>query len=146
MVSSRGPSLVRRLLDHDRVEGDPPALSGQDDIPDVAELVDQIDTGRAPVVHDVSRPVLAERLPAQRWHQADDEHYRALVRAATETIAVLVPAPLRRATDPVTVRTRQGPRTYRPCTRAHRLIVLAGLVPVSCTRCRLDPPEGAEHP
>lgn len=143
---SRGPSLVRRLLDHDRVEGDPSALSGQDDIPDVAELIDQIGTARAPVVHDVSRAVLAERLPAQRWHQADDEHYRALVRAATETLAVLVPAPLRSPSDPVTVRTRRGYRTYRPCSRAHRLIVLAGLLPIACTRCRLDPPEGAEQP
>lgn len=95
---------------------------------------------------ETSVAVLPERLPPQRWHQGDDEHYRALVRAATETLAVLVPAPVRRASDPVTVRTRQGSRTYRPCGRSHRLIVLAGLLPVACTRCRLDPPEGAEQP
>ena len=93
---------------------------------------------------ETSLPVLPERVPARRWDQGDDEHYRALVRAATETLAVLIPAPLRRPTDPVTIRTRQGHRTYRPCSRGHRLIVLAGLVPIACTDCRLVPTEGAE--
>lgn len=65
-------------------------------------------------------------------------------RMRTARVSVDTPAPLRRPTDPVTIRTRQGHRTYRPCSRGHRLIVLAGLVPIACTDCRLVPTEGAE--
>ena len=90
MSARRGPGLVRRLLDLDRTAGDPPALSGRDDVDTTAVLIAELAEERDEARREVDRlTTRLARVEAERDQMFRDGQAAALALSQARRLADL---------------------------------------------------------